>query len=288
MNQESQPLVSVVVACYNHADFVQSCIQSVIEQTYQNIELIIIDDGSQDTSVEKIQEMVLACEKRFTRFEFRYRSNKGLTATLNEALLWCKGNFISPFASDDLMLEKKIERQVEILQKRQDMVAVFGAVQLINNENIKIGEIRQPNKIFEFNDLIYTDRFLPAPTQMIRLEDLRAVGGFVEGMIIEDWYIYLKLLETGKQIIYIDELFCSYRTHDGNTSSNPYKMSLGRLQVLNEFSKHDAFKKAFIKVCWDNALETLKLDFKLSVQIFIYRLLYKFRLVVKKIFHIKK
>ena len=53
-----QPLVSVVIPCYNHEQFVQDCIQSVIDQTYQNIELIIIDDGSKDNSVEKIKELM--------------------------------------------------------------------------------------------------------------------------------------------------------------------------------------------------------------------------------------
>lgn len=288
MNLGYQPLVSVVIPCYNHENFVKDCIQSVIDQTYENIELIIIDDGSKDKSVEKIQEIVVDCEKRFVRFEFRHRANKGLSGTLNEALEWCSGDFISPIASDDLMLVGKTARQVELLQEYQGMIAIFGAVQLINNQNKKTGEIRQPNKIFKFDDLIYTDNFLPAPTQMIRLNALKAIGGFVDGMIVEDWYIYLKLLETGGEIIYMDELFCSYRTHNGNTFSNPYKMSLGRLQVLNEFSHHKAYKKAFIKACWDNALETLKLDFKLSITIFAYRLFYKFKLVAKKIFRIQK
>jgi len=86
LNQSNQPLVSVVIACYNHEFFVQDSIQSVIDQTYQNIELIIIDDGSKDGSVKKIQEMIPNCQQRFIRFEFRHRLNKGLSATLNEAL----------------------------------------------------------------------------------------------------------------------------------------------------------------------------------------------------------
>lgn len=84
MNQK--PLVSVVIPCYNHENYVQECIKSAIEQDYENIELIIIDDGSKDESVNKIQELVPGCEKRFCRFEFRTRPNKGLCKTLNEAL----------------------------------------------------------------------------------------------------------------------------------------------------------------------------------------------------------
>ncbi|HFF4164037.1 TPA: glycosyltransferase family 2 protein, partial [Acinetobacter baumannii] len=261
MSEIKTPLVSIVIPCYNHVDYVQDCIQSIIDQTYQNIELIIIDDGSKDESVLKINEMLKKCENRFSRFEFRHRPNKGLSATLNEALEWCQGEYFATLASDDKIFNYKIMKQVNYLEDNKDFIAMFGAVELIDENNKRVGEIRQSDKIFTFNDLIYTDRFLPAPTQMIRLDALKRVGGFIDGMIIEDWYIYLKLLETGNKILYKDELYSYYRTHQGNTFSNPYKMAIGRLQVLNEFKQHDLFKKAYIKVCWDNAFETLILDF---------------------------
>lgn len=283
MENNNLPLVSVVIPCYNHQQFVQDSIQSVIDQTYQNIELIIIDDGSKDSSVEKIQRMIPACEQRFTRFEFRSRPNKGLSATLNEALTWCCGTYISPIASDDMMFFSKIEKQVDILSKEKNIVAVFGAVELIDNNNKKIGEIRQTDKIFKFDDLIYTDRFLPAPTQMIRLQCLKNIGGFIDGMIIEDWYIYLKLLEGGDKILYKDDLYSYYRNHGGNTFSNPSKMALGRLQVLNEFQKHELFKKAYIKACWDNVFEISRTDFKLSCFILMNRFAHKLKLLFKKI-----
>lgn len=273
----SNPLVSVVIPCYNHENFVQDSIQSVIDQDYENIELIIIDDGSQDGSVIKIQEMVESCKERFIRFEFRSRANVGLSATLNEALDWCKGDFYSPIASDDMMLSNKILDQVELLIRNSEVVGVFGAVQKINEKNEKLDEIRQPDKIFEFDDLIYTEHFLPAPTQMLRLNALKEIGGYIEGMIIEDWYIYLKILEKGNKILYKDDLYCYYRIHEGNTFSNPYSMGLGYLQVLNEFRGHELFKKAYIKACWENSLGTLKSDFRLSVKILTHRVFLKLK-----------
>ncbi|MFW2105525.1 glycosyltransferase family 2 protein [Acinetobacter guillouiae] len=283
MNQEKQPLVSIVIPSYNHGNFIQNCIQSVIDQTYQNIELIIIDDGSTDDSILKIQEMLRKCKDRFIRFEFRHRVNKGLSATLNEAVDWCQGEYYSAIASDDMMLALKTSTQVKLLQKNLDVVAVFGALELIDNIE-KIGEIRQPNKIFEFKDLIYTDQFLPAPTQMIRLLKLKETGGYVNDIIIDDWYIYLKLLENGGKILYVNEIFCKYRVHIGNTFSNPSKMALGRLQVINEFQEHELFKKTYIKVCWDNAFETLKMDFRLSITIFFIRFFQKIKMILRKIF----
>ena len=281
MQNNEKPLVSVVIPCYNHEKFVQDCIQSVIDQTYENIELIIIDDGSKDNSVHKIQEMIPLCEERFVRFEFRFRPNKGLSATLNEALEWCQGEYYSAIASDDMMLPEKTQQQVKILGE-QDYVAIFGAVQMIDSDKNKLSQIRQPDKIFKFDDLFYTDRFLPAPTQMICLDSLRKTGGYVEGMIIEDWYIYLKLMEHGGKIYYKDELYSYYRSHGANTFSNPYKMALGRLQVVNAFIDKDNFKHVYIKTCWDNSLETLRIDFKLSLFIFFNRVIHKLKLYLKK------
>ena len=278
----STPLVSVVIPSYNHENFVQDSIQSVIDQTYQNIELIIIDDGSKDNSIVKIREMIELCKRRFVRFEFRSRDNKGLSSTLNEALDWCKGDFYSPIASDDMMLSNKILDQVELLIRNSEVVGVFGAVQKINEKNEKLDEIRQPDKIFEFDDLIYTEHFLPAPTQMLRLNALKEIGGYIEGMIIEDWYIYLKILEKGNKILYKDDLYCYYRIHVGNTFSNPYSMGLGYLQVLNEFRGHELFKKAYIKACWENSLGTLKLDFRLSLKILTHRIFLKLKHSVNK------
>ena len=108
MQNNEKPLVSVVIPCYNHEKFVQDCIQSVIDQTYENIELIIIDDGSKDNSVKVIQE--LADKYGFT---FIHRPNKGLSATLNEGIRLSKGKYFSAIASDDILFLEKIEKLKE-------------------------------------------------------------------------------------------------------------------------------------------------------------------------------
>ncbi|HFF5453735.1 TPA: glycosyltransferase family 2 protein, partial [Acinetobacter baumannii] len=160
-----QPLVSIVIPCYNHANFVQDCIQSVIAQTYQNIELIIIDDGSKDGSVEKIQEFIGECEKRFVRFEFRNRPNKGLSATLNEALEWCQGEYFSAIASDDMMLNDKIEIQIDFLKNSIDstIVGVFGGYNLIDDTDAIIKTILKKEKKYVFNEIFLHNFDLPAP-----------------------------------------------------------------------------------------------------------------------------
>ena len=97
MNQ-SQPLVTVIIASYNHAPYIEQSILSVLNQTYSNIELLVIDDGSTDDSVERIRRL----QERYS-FDFRVQQNQGLTNTLNGAVARSQGPLVVPFGSDDIM-----------------------------------------------------------------------------------------------------------------------------------------------------------------------------------------
>src|SRR5690606_4797225 len=163
--RKEKPLVSVVIPCYNHAKFVKETIQSIIDQDYENIELIIIDDGSKDNSVEVIEEMVPACHKRFKRFEFRHRPNRGLCATLNEALEWCTGEYLSCIASDDIMMPYKTSVQVEYLLENPASIGVFGRVELLNTQTgMKAMAIKVIRKVvkYNFDDILLHKHRLPA------------------------------------------------------------------------------------------------------------------------------
>lgn len=261
MNQSNQPLVSVVIPCYNHERFVQDSIQSVIDQTYQNIELIIIDDGSKDGSVDKIQEMIPTCQERFIRFEFRHRSNKGLSATLNEALDWCKGVYYSAIASDDMMLPEKTKLQVDFLDANKNISAVFGGIKLIDNNNITISERVRESKQYSFKDIILHQHDLPAPTQMIRLSALKKVGGYDSDVLIEDWYMWLRL-SSYSDLYYMDHLLCLYRQHETNISKNLEKMHSGRFDVLSCFKDSIYYEEAYRKIKWLNSLERIAFNKK--------------------------
>lgn len=262
MENDNQPLVSVVIACYNHEHFVQDCIQSIIDQTYENIELIIIDDGSKDRSVEKIQEMIFACEKRFKRFEFRYRPNKGLSRTLNEALVWCEGEYYSPFASDDMMCSDKIKSQIEIFLKDENIniEGVFGGYELIDNTNKIIDVKLKKGRSYTFNDLLIHNFDLPAPTALLRLESVIRLGGYNEELKIEDWYMWLKLTESGAELLYVSQILVKYRSHGNNISKNLVLMNKERQKVLDCFASHSGYLVAKSKMEWLCATDILYLD----------------------------
>jgi alpha-1,3-rhamnosyltransferase len=232
MNKQ-KPLVSVVIPCYNHEKFVQDCIQSVIDQTYQNIELIIIDDGSKDGSVEKIQEMIPACQERFIRFEFRYRPNKGLSETLNEALEWCEGLYLSPIASDDQMLKQKIQLQVNFLEKNSNYSAVFGGINQIDDNNKIVRTLTRKKEKYSFKQIAELDYFLQAPTQFFKLSDIKMIGGYNSKFRIEDWYSYLLLTKDGRDIYIMEEVLCNYRRHDNN-SSKKIDIMFEKIEIIKE------------------------------------------------------
>ncbi len=242
-NKNNLPLVSVVVPCYNHEKYVKETIESIINQTYKNIELIVIDDGSKDNSVEIIKEMIPACEKRFTRFEFRNRPNKGLCATLNEALEWCEGKYFSGIASDDIIRTYKTEEQVKYLEKNQDTIGVFGAVKVLYKNGYEKEIIKKRNS-YNFDDIFLHKHNLPAPTSLLRLENVKSVGGYREDFIIEDWAMWLDLTENGGKLDYLNKVFASYRRHDGNLSGQFEKMYEGRMQIIELFKDKKNYKQA--------------------------------------------
>lgn len=266
---ENSPLVSVVIACYNHENFVQDCINSIINQTYQNIELIIIDDGSSDSSVEKINELLGICYERFVRFEFRYRPNKGLTSTLNEALIWCRGEYYCPFASDDIMVGNRIFLQLEYLKKNDQCAGVFGAYEVIDEHGTVCDLRKKSKRKYEFRDIYQHNHELPAPTQLLKMSVIKEVGGYADNIIIEDWYMWLKISKLGYSLDYLDILFVKYRKHDSNISNKLGLILQERLRVIEIFNEKKLINDAYAYAFLVSANEYLISDFEISWSMYL-------------------
>lgn len=263
----AQPLVSVVIPCYNHGAYIQGCIESVIAQDYKEIELIIIDDGSQDDSVLKIHSMMRACEDRFVRFEFRSRSNVGLSSTLNEAVEWCVGEFYSAIASDDLMLPTKTSSQVKYLLEHEECMGVFSGVQIIDGSGNPVRQVPGLHSTYNFKDIFLGRSSLPAPTQMLRLKSLRDTGGYPSGLYIEDRYMWLKLTEHGGVLHNMGGVAAAYRRHDTNISSQLQKMEEARVQIVNYFSSSVLYNRGMANAFIQSAVDAQLVDRKRSLSL---------------------
>ena len=258
MGVEKKPLVSVVIPCYNHENFVQECIQSIIDQDYQNIELIIIDDGSKDNSVQKIEEMREVCEKRFVRFEIRHRPNKGLCKTLNEGIEWTTGKYLCSVASDDIWMSHKVMVQVQYLEENKESIGVFGGIKLIDTAGNITTSVSRDHQKFNFNDIFLHKHLLPAPTGLCHRDKIVNVGGYDENLAIEDWSMWLKLTKCGGSLDFLDEYFAFYRRHDDNLSSKIDVMHNGRISIIELYKEHPKYKHALFNAYMQSSMESSK------------------------------
>lgn len=256
MQHIEQPLVSIVIPCYNHEQFIQSSIQSLVDQTYQNIELIIIDDGSQDSSALKIKEMVSLCEKRFTRFEFRVRDNKGLSETLNEAITWSKGEYWTPCASDDFYHKDKVYCQINYLLENKSCKFCITESYVVNDLNENMSKATNLYNAGIKNGITFSDIFLfrvhlPV-TGMYDTDFFRTnIGYFETDLAGEDYDLNLKLISQTYVGIVPKKLYY-YRSPAAQGSIRkrmPMRIDVSEshLKTINKYKNHPEYKNALVE-----------------------------------------
>ncbi len=265
------PLVTIIIPAYNHDKFVKECLDSAAAQLYSNLELLIINDGSTDSTHQVIKEWLLKAPKRWFRLEYINQENKGLTATLNSALNWAQGKYISPIASDDIMCPNKISVLVESLERKgEEYAAAFGNAQFINehgnNINFDIkdsdGNVLSSHNLFlnyysfgrninvnnpeDFGSYwsLLAGNYLPAMSTLIRTESIRKVGGWTSGNCVEDWELWLKLAKDYR-FAYVDQIVALYRLHGSNATNVKREQILRDSIWLLENEKEYALKKNF-------------------------------------------
>ncbi|MNZ58975.1 putative teichuronic acid biosynthesis glycosyltransferase TuaG [compost metagenome] len=234
------PLVSVIIASYNHAPYVEASILSVLEQSYPNIELLVVDDGSDDDSVARIQAL-----QQTHGFDFRVQANKGLSRTLNETIQRARGSLIAPFGSDDIMLPGRIAIQVSYMTDKPEVGICAGDIQTIDAEGRPCGKERNlPQRRLDFEDVFLGRKpGAPAPTLLFRREALERVGGFEPEVRLEDLMIELKITRAGYFIDVLGEPLALYRIHGNNTYKNYRFMVENVLKTYARFSEHPAYAK---------------------------------------------
>lgn len=192
----AKPLVSAIVATYNRADVVSQAIESILGQTYENLEVIIVDDGSTDGTVEVL-------ERFGSRLRILRQQNAGPSAARNRGIAAARGEIISFLDSDDIWLPKKIERQVALLEKAGNSVpcCVCNA-ELLFKDRPTTTSFRNsrlypsPEEGLWLNaTLVLLNRFLLFNQMVaIRREALARIGGFDESLrYLEDYDLALRL-----------------------------------------------------------------------------------------------
>ena len=235
----NSPLVTIVISCYNHEHYISSSILSALQQTYDNIELLIFDDGSKDKSVDIIRNL-----QKNHQFHFDSQVNIGLNNTLNKALTMAKGKYFVPFGSDDIMLLDRIEKQVAYMEENPDISICAGNILKID----ALGQICKKQKIFSAHqqsfEQIYTSRgsAAPAPTLFFRTELTRKAGGFHPEIALEDLYVKLKITQNFGDLGVMNDLLAYYRVHPNNTYKNFDYMIKNVLNTYSKFCDHPEYE----------------------------------------------
>ena len=161
------PLVSVVIITYNRAKYIMSAIESALEQDYQNLEIIVIDDASQDGTREILQSYIDQGKIKY----YKNDKNQGIVYNRNRGLNLSSGKYIAVLDSDDLWCDKeKIKKQAEFLENNNEYALIGGNVVIINGDGDSTGEI-----IYETDNekiCIYPFDYFPAFYREFHLPDL--------------------------------------------------------------------------------------------------------------------
>jgi alpha-1,3-rhamnosyltransferase len=208
------PLVTVIVPSYNHGRFVLQTMESIVTQTYPNIQLIVIDDASKDNTAKIIADF--GCIHPIDMV--LNQANTGLISSLNQGLTMAKGKYISLVASDDYWAPEKIARQVTLLEKDNDLKIVFTEGYEVDENGNILEPIHYTNRIIEkwtFKDVIMKAD-LPPASFIARRDEILSVGGFCSDFKFEDLPMWLMLLANGGYAKVIKEPLVYYRSHESN------------------------------------------------------------------------
>jgi len=229
--QGEPPRVSVVVPSYNHAQFIESTLRSIIKQERPPEELLVIDDGSRDESPQIIERVLNECP---FSCEFVVRSNRGLCATLNEGLQRASGEYFAYLGSDDLWLPEFLNARVGLLESRRDAVLAYGHAFLIDEES-HINDSTSHWASYVDGDvramLLQTTAPM-SPTVLYRRETLEQVG-WNEESGLEDYDLYLRLSEVGP-FAFDPQILSAWRQHGANASRNQAFMLDEQLRAQRE------------------------------------------------------
>lgn len=227
---DKEPLVSVCVACYNHQNYVADFLESLLDQTYSNIEVIIADDCSTDNSVSIIKSYLPKLEKKFTNVSFKAnKTNLGITKNSNNLMRAATGKYYKSMASDDVFYPEAIEKMVEFMEEHEECGLLLANVLFVgdsykyksNGGVIGKGYKKSIKDKLESEKLCYNlldKNFIHAPGVMIRKSVIEKYGCYDESMIVEDYEYWLRLSRKVK-FGYIDEPLVYYRRGESSISN---------------------------------------------------------------------
>lgn len=223
------PYITVYITNYNYGKYIAQAIESVLNQSLQNFELIIIDDGSTDNSREIIEKYT-----KHSGIQVIFQQNKGLNVTNNIALRVARGKYLIRLDADDYFHPDALYLLSKELDQDETLGLVFPDYYYVN----ETGEITEEFKRHDFNKEVFLlDQAAHGACTMIRTEYLRNLGGYNESFSCQDGYeLWVKFIEHYK-VVNVNKPLFYYRRHNSNLTRNESRILSTRARINEHYSK---------------------------------------------------
>lgn len=235
------PTVSVLIKAYNHAPYVRQTIESVLDQSFQDFEIVVTDDGSTDET--------LAILRTFSDPRIRIEAlpaNRGISTAMNATIARARGRYLAILNSDDWALPGRLRKQVAFLDANPDVSLVFGLPRAVDEAGLPtaaFNDFRLPLTFPDFSRRTWLRQFffhgncLCAPTAMIRREAYEAVGEYDPRLTnLQDLDMWIRMLMAGHNIHVLPEPLTAFRIRAGNANTSAPSPRT-RLRAIYECSK---------------------------------------------------
>ncbi|WAC03347.1 glycosyltransferase [Lacinutrix neustonica] len=297
--QKTNPIVTVICTCFNHRDFIKIALDSVLNQSYKNIELLIIDDCSKDDSVQIIKHWI--DDNNFGTL-IKNKNNLGLTKSFNNAVLKSKGDYLIDLAADDELLPHCIALQISVFNayKTEKIGIVYGNASVINKSTdekyVFFNRFSQekmassPKDGFIYKELIDHSNTICSVSAMIKRNVFMALGGYDERLIYEDYDFWLRLART-YYILYVDEVLVNRIKLENSLGSLNYK-GIDKKNYKFKQATYMAVKKTLAmnknKEEDQATMRKILLEIKVNIKILNLQLLLKYTVLLLNILLIRQ
>lgn len=280
------PLVSIIVITYNSADYVIETLDSILNQSYSNIELIITDDNSSDETLSLCSDWVKKHSECFTNtLILSSPVNTGTPANCNRGIQKSRGDWIKIIAGDDLLLNNCIKDLIDECLKFPEISILASKIYILKENKITKENIREENSFFSLSAKeqffkLLQQNYIDAPSVIIKREIINKLEGFDERFrLIEDWPFWLKATANNYKIYSLDKFTSVYRVHSSSVTSRKirlfdieyYSLSMIKFMLRSEFSRIELI--VISKLFWHN-LKNKSLDVLQKKKIFKWLLQY--------------
>lgn len=247
-----EKLVSVIMPTYNCGKFIEETIKSVVNQTYKNWELIIVDDCSKD-STEDIINRYAECDNRI--IYHKLETNQGAAVARTKAMEMARGSYMAFLDSDDLWKNDKLEKQINFMEKNSYSFTCTAYEQIDENNNL-LNKIIRPKIKADYNRILLD---CPVGNSTV-IYNVDKLGKFEVPNIRKrnDDALWLQILKKEKYIYGLNEILMQYRIRQNSISSNKLDLIKYHWQLYRQIEHLSIFRSVF-HICWWGMIKVLKI-----------------------------